>query len=680
MPRRTRKVLLLTAVSSADTIEPLFKLPRIAWPAGTLAFAFRTWVALAVAYYAAFFLELEGASSAGICVLILAQPTQGMVLSKAIYRLAATIVGVVVAVILTALFPQDRVMLLSSFAVIMALQTALGSILRDFRSYACILGGYTIAIISIQDIDAPLSAFSGSVNRVAAIVVGIAAIAVTNALLAGPEASRSLISKLRGVTKDTIAMASLAIERREPPSASDCIAMSARLMPLRSEISFATPEKPNGRARAKGARSALLALFEMISASQAVGAGLAKLDQPSVVVDEALVILRKALRLQSPEKCLGAIEALISPSIATGSLSIVEAFVLDRVVFMVECLGNLRDGTRSLRMGWRPRRDVQIPVHQDWPAVVINATRVIGAIAIVALFSISSGIPDTNTAILFTAVFVSLGAVQTDPSAMGKSALFGMPAVVVAGTIYTFLVFPIIDGYPLFILSLAPLVIAMCWLVKIGMGGAGLIFGVQTIVLIAPANVQTIDPPRFVEMATQLTVSGLAVFLTFLLILPVDPARRRLRLALAAGDALRRALADEKHKAQPRASLQYDRLAQFRTWQRDETVTLARRKALGHLIGIGNLALAVRRAWRGIDRARPAIDPALDARARSVLPSLRPADTFALAGDYLAAARDASGRAALDLVHAAAALYGTALLTSNEAKLLRHTDIARGKL
>ena len=215
----------MTAISSLPQegkAEPLFKLPSIPWPPGTGLFAFRTWVALALAYYAAFFLELNGASSAGVCVLILAQPTQGMVLSKAIYRLSATIAGVIVAVILTALFPQDRTMLLASFAVIMALQTALGSILRDFRSYACILGGYTIAIISIQNIDAPMSAFSSSVNRVAAIVVGIAAIALTNALLAGPEASQSLISKLRGATKDSLAMAlrSTSAAHPVPPTAS----------------------------------------------------------------------------------------------------------------------------------------------------------------------------------------------------------------------------------------------------------------------------------------------------------------------------------------------------------------------------------------------------------------------------------------------------------------------------
>ncbi len=669
----------VTVASSAEGVtarEPLLRLPAFPWPTGTAAFAVRTWVALAIAYYVAFFLEIRSASSAGVCVLILAQPTPGMVLSKAVYRLLATVTGVIVAVVLTALFPQDRTMLLASFAVIMAGQTALGSVFRDFRSYACILGGYTIAIISISNIDTPNAVLTASVDRVAAIVIGILAIAVTNAVLAGADASASLTTKLREAIGESVAMASEALDRREPPSASACTAMSARLMPLRGEIGFAASEKPRGRVRAKGGRSALLGLFEMISASQAVGIGLSQLHHPSKVVDEAIALLREALRRQTPERCLADLDALTSPALGSGSLSIAEAYVLERIRFTVETMGGVRDGMRSLRLGRRPRRDVALPVHQDWPAVAINAARVLVAVGVIALISVWSGIPDTAVAVLFTAVFVSLGAVQPDPNVMGKAALFGEPAVAAVGAVYAFLVFPNIDGYPLFIVSLAPLVLATCWFVKIGMGGAGLIFGTQTIVLIAPANIQTLDPIAFVNTATQLTFAGLAIFLTFRLILPVDPARRRLRIALATGDALRRALADKTHREQPRASLHYDRLAQFKMWQRDEVVTPTRHKTLERLVGIGNLSLAVRSAWRGLDAARPFITPGLDASARKALPSLRPAETFALADAYLSAAKGATGQPALTLLRAACALHGTALLTTTELTFLRHVGLS----
>ena len=681
-PRIEQKV---TAVSPAEPERPALSAPlvpwiRLPWPEGTVFFAFRTWVALAVGLYAAFFLQLEGASSAGVCILILAQPAQGMVLSKSIYRVAGTLVGVTSAIVLTALFPQDRAMLLAAFAIWMGALTAIGTLLRDFRAYGCILAGYTVAIISIANIDAPLSTFSSAVNRVAAILLGVVAIGLTNAVLATAESSQSLISKLRSANADVTAMARCALDTRMPPNSSQCIKMSATLMPLRSEISFAAPEKADGRARAKGARSALLGLFEMMTACQAVGAGLNHVDPASPIVDDVVAIGRKALAIQRPDRCLPELDGLALPAIASGRLSIEEAFLLDRMRFMIEVMSDVRDGLRSVRSGRPPRRTVSLPVHQDYFAVLLNATRVVLAVGIAAVLAVWSGISDTAQALLFTAVFVSLGSIQPDPRAMAKAALFGMPAVILTGAIYAFFVFPNIDGYPLFILSLAPLVLAMCWLVKIGQPGTGLIFGVQTLVLIAPANVQTLNPTAFVDTATMLAVSGCAIYLSILLIIPVQPAQRRLRLALAVGTALRKALADEKHLPQPRASLHYDRLSQFKTWQRDETVTPARRRTAKRLSDIGNLAYAVRRAWRGLDASRPHVDPAVDARARKVLPSLTPDATLDLARTYLASAKGQDREAGLSLVHAAAALYGTALVTRDEERLLKHVALLRRKI
>ena len=277
----------------------------------------------------------------------------------------------------------------------------------------------------------------------------------------------------------------------------------------------------------------------------------------------------------------------------------------------------------------------------------------------------------------FTAVFVSLGAVQPDPRVLGRAALFGMPAVVFVGTIYSFFIFPNITGYPLFILSLAPLVAAMCWLVMIGQGGAGLIFGVQTLVLISPANPQTLQPVIFASTATMFAVSGLSIFLATLLVLPTDPAQRRLRIALAVGDSLRAALADKDKLHRPSASMHYDRLAQYKVWLGNRTTTLARLKTMRRLVDIGNLATAVRRSWRSLDAARGDIDPSVDEAARKLLPSLSPEETMAMANTYLEAAKGKKDEPALRLVHAAAALYGTSILTTTEMRLLNHVELLR---
>ncbi len=244
------------------------------------------------------------------------------------------------------------------------------------------MAGYTIAIISVANIDTPADVFYTAVNRVAAIALGIAAIALTNMVLRTPEASRPLIAKLRVATADVVALALDALDRRCQPDASTCVDLSARLMPLRGEITFATPEKPNGRARAAGGRSALLALFEAISAIQAVGVGLARLDRPSEMVDEAVALAREALRLQSPEKRLPALQAAACAALVADRLAIEEAFVLDRLMFLIETMGLLRDGLRALRCGWWPCRNVGVPVHVDWVAVLLNAARVLVVVGV----------------------------------------------------------------------------------------------------------------------------------------------------------------------------------------------------------------------------------------------------------------------------------------------------------
>jgi uncharacterized membrane protein YccC len=647
------------------------------WPAGTTALAFEIWAALAVSYYIAFTLELSSAASVGTGLLILVGPTQGMVLSKAIYRIVGTLFGAVFAIILTSLFSQDRTMLIAVFSVYMACLVAIATLLRDFRAYGCILAGYTVALISIADVDAPTATFTSMLDRVAVILLAVLVLAFVSAIFATAESARSLQSKLRLATKDIVAMALATLDQRVPPDPSQCVAMSARLMPLRSEIGFATPELLDGWARAKGARSALLGLFEAISAIQAVGLGLRNMSAASSTVDEAISIMRAAIVAQRPEKWLADIEALMHQAMEAEARSIDEAYVLDRCKFMIEVFRDIRDGLLSSRVGRLPRRSVSIPVHQDYIAAVLNGLRVGLTVGIVGLLAVLSGLPGANLMILGTIVFVSLGSVLHDPLAMGRAALLMTPAVIITGTIYDFLIFPNISDYPLFIISLAPVVTMTCWLIKTGKGPMGLFYGVQSISLLSPANVQTLDPTTFVDTAAFLVAGSVCIFFSLLLIVPVDPALRRLRLALAVGRALRRALADENRLNQPRASLHYDSLSQFSSWQHGEPVTPARRNVIRRLSDLGNLSFAVRRSWRALDQARIAVDPAIDARARQILPTLSPVEILDLSRTYLAAAAGLDRSKRLDLAHAAAALYGTAVLTTSEMKLLRRLKLLR---
>jgi uncharacterized membrane protein YccC len=80
----------VTLVQSVRPTVTIAGFPLSAW-----AFALRIWAAMMVALYAAFWLQLESASSAAVTVGILALQTRGQAYQKAVYRVLATIIGVV---------------------------------------------------------------------------------------------------------------------------------------------------------------------------------------------------------------------------------------------------------------------------------------------------------------------------------------------------------------------------------------------------------------------------------------------------------------------------------------------------------------------------------------------------------------------------------------------------------
>ena len=62
-------------------------------PGQTWAYAFRIALAAIIALYVAFWLQLGGASSAAVTVIILSQSERGLALAKAAYRIAGTLLG-----------------------------------------------------------------------------------------------------------------------------------------------------------------------------------------------------------------------------------------------------------------------------------------------------------------------------------------------------------------------------------------------------------------------------------------------------------------------------------------------------------------------------------------------------------------------------------------------------------
>src|SRR5260370_13404855 len=213
-------------------------------PASSWAFAIRIWLAIVLALYISFWLELEAPSSAAVTVAILALASRGQVLEKAVFRLIATVIGVAASVTIIGLFVQTGSLLLVAFAAWLGLCVYAVGLLDGDRAYAAALSGYTVAIIAVQQIDNPQHVFESAMARGAAIMVGVLTVTVVNDLLAAPDPHPQLTVQLEALRR-RIADYARRILHGEAMPAMTAAGLLREIVALRPEIaSLATEFTP----------------------------------------------------------------------------------------------------------------------------------------------------------------------------------------------------------------------------------------------------------------------------------------------------------------------------------------------------------------------------------------------------------------------------------------------------
>src|ERR1700740_1457680 len=103
---------------------------RSAVPA--LLFGLRLWAAVCLALCIAFWLQLDNAYWAGASAAIVCQPSLGASLRKGWFRMIGTIAGAVAIVVLSAIFPQQRVGFLIGLALWAAACAFVATLLRNY--------------------------------------------------------------------------------------------------------------------------------------------------------------------------------------------------------------------------------------------------------------------------------------------------------------------------------------------------------------------------------------------------------------------------------------------------------------------------------------------------------------------------------------------------------------------
>src|SRR3984893_15540008 len=180
---------------------------RSASPA--LLFGLRLWVAVCLALYVAFWLELDSPSCAGTTAGIVCQPRLGASLRKGWFRMVGTPTGGLAIVVLTACFPQDRTLFLISLALWAAACTFASTLLQNYAAYAAALSGYTALIIASDQLGATGGlngeAFTLAITTSTEIGIGIVSAGIVLAGTDLGDARRQLATLFAGLAAGIMA-------------------------------------------------------------------------------------------------------------------------------------------------------------------------------------------------------------------------------------------------------------------------------------------------------------------------------------------------------------------------------------------------------------------------------------------------------------------------------------------
>jgi uncharacterized membrane protein YccC len=471
------------------------------------------WIAVVVALYAGFWLELESPLSAAITVGILAVPTRGQALEKAGFRFLGTAIGVVASIALIGSLSQARDLFLLVFAAWVGLCVYVAGLSDGFRAYGAVLAGYTMALVAIQQIDTPETVFDFGMQRGAAIALGIAAIAIVNDLLVAPDRHLELAAQLAALHHRVRDHAKAVIrgEVTDPTSTAGLLRETAA---LRSEISSLVTESSSGSARSAAARSAAVALVAEVHAVRVVKALPVDID------------------LAARDRMTSALEdgAMERPDPVSASLDWAFSELLRRDRDVREDLAALRSGARPAHM-WRT------PFYFCHRLAAEAGVRAALWLGMASAFFVLAGWSAAEASLVQLTAFIGLGVTTPNPRGFTVGALIAAPIAAVLAAVLDFVILDGVTEFPLLALALAPFMIGAAVLTTrpnqllSGVGRLNLIF---ILVVAGLSNPQTYNPEVFLDSALFVCLAPALLLAAQLLIPPVSDERRRQQLMASA--------------------------------------------------------------------------------------------------------------------------------------------------
>src|SRR5882672_6464960 len=511
-------------------------------PVHIWAHAFRIWLAAVVALYVAFWLQLGGASSAAVTVAILAQPTRGAALAKAVNRIAATFIGATMSIVIAGLFPGERIGLLAAFILWICICVFVASYFRGFRAYAAVLSGYTVGIITIVNIDTPQRVFTTMTDRVAAITIGILCVTLINDLFGSPPVWLGLERRITQAWHDLRDYARDVLGGPRD-DAGRTGSLFAQIAGLRDDVDIVAHDMADGRHRAGGARSAMLALVEIVQQVRLLSL-LGRGDPLAVTIrDQCLAALDG-----DRTKALALLVRLRDDELSRADATIAAIAQIQQAIRCVESMSQLEDGLLSLREGSEPARDVRLPHRKEVVFALQNAIRIGIALSAGAFFLVLAGWPASALALTITAIVCALSTTMPDPSKAVVAAIASFALAAASADIVHFYFLTDSQDFIRLAIAIAPTILFGCLLsVNPKIAGIGVMINTIFFFVLVPSNPQSFNALSFFSQCMFVAFALAVVFLASRLVWPVSGRDKQRAVVRATKETLAASVTGKKY-------------------------------------------------------------------------------------------------------------------------------------
>lgn len=503
----------------------------ITWPA--VVFAVRTTAASLTALYIALALDFGEAKWAAMTVWIVAQPTRGMSLSKAQYRLAGTLFGAFVSILLVSAFAQTPELFFIALAAWLAVCTAASTALRNFRSYGAVLAGYTAAIVGIAGANQPGLLFDLAVARVAYISLGVVTEALFAALFTPGRPIDAMRSRLEAFLRSTATTTSRAL--RGEDTAATIQSTLAAAIELETLGEYAAAGSSQARRGYKHLRASIVSVLSQLAAVHALVEHTSNTSE-AITAGRTELADRFAVVAAGGMGTDGDINDLIANLEDGRGQPLKPDASFDDISFAHRRNLIIASGALALKHFGKvgstdpaPRTDFSY--HIDVKAIVANGLRAFFAVLAAATFWIESAWPSGGSMVVIVAVVVGLFASRPNGVLAGIGFAKGAVAAITVAGICNFALLPQVTWFPALAAITAPFLILGGIAMRMpSVAAPASSFTLFVWDLIGPDNAARTDFGPFANSGLALLMGIACGTVMFALIFPYRPASVRRNL------------------------------------------------------------------------------------------------------------------------------------------------------